>query len=51
VKIGFDVTHLAIERVFRVDAVFDLFAVLQDALRFFLVLPEIGIADFFFDRG
>jgi hypothetical protein len=48
-EIGFDVAHSAIERVFGVDAVFDLFAVLQDALSFLLVLPEIGVADFFFD--
>ena len=34
---------IAIERVFGVDAIFDLLALLQDALRFFLVLPEIGV--------
>jgi hypothetical protein len=50
-EIGFDVAHFAIERVFGVDAVFDLFAVLQYALSFFLVLPEIGVADFCFDGG
>ena len=41
VEIGFDVAHLAIERVFGVDAVFELLALLQDGLGLFLVLPEI----------
>jgi hypothetical protein len=51
VEISFDVAHFAIERIFGADAVFDLFAVLEDGLGFFLVLPEIGIANFFFERG
>jgi hypothetical protein len=50
-EIGFDVAHFAIERVFGVDAVFEGFALLEDALRFLLVLPEIGVAYFFFERG
>jgi hypothetical protein len=50
-EIGFDVAHFAIERVFGVDAVFDYFALLEDGLGFFLILPEIGVADFFFQCG
>jgi hypothetical protein len=50
-EIGFDVAHFAIERVFAVDAVFEGFALLEDGLRFLLILPEIGVADFFFERG
>jgi hypothetical protein len=50
-EIGFDVAHFAIERVLGVDAVFNYFALLEDGLRFFLVLPEICVADFFFDYG
>jgi hypothetical protein len=51
VEIGFDVAHFAIECVLGVDAVFDYFALLEDGLGFFLVLPEIGVADFFFQCG
>ena len=34
---------LRVERYFGVDAVFDGFALLQRGLRFFLILPEIGV--------
>jgi hypothetical protein len=51
VEISFDVAHFAIERVFGVDAVFDYFALLEDGLGLFLVLPEIGVANFFFECG
>jgi hypothetical protein len=51
VEVGFDVAHFAIERVFGVDAVFDYFAMLKDGLSLFLVLPEICVADSFFEGG
>lgn len=50
-KIGVEVAKLAIERFFRVDAVFELLALLKDRLGLFLVLPEIGSADFLFKVG
>jgi hypothetical protein len=50
-EISFDVAHFAIERVLGVDAVFDYFALLEDGLGLFLILPEIGVADFFFECG
>jgi hypothetical protein len=50
-EVSLDVAHLAIERVVGVDAVFDYFALLQDGLGLFLILPEIGVADFFFQCG
>jgi hypothetical protein len=50
-EIGLDVAHFTIERVFGVDAVFDYFALLEDGLGLFLVLPEIGVANFFFECG
>jgi hypothetical protein len=49
--IGFDVARFAVEGFFRVDAVFELLALLQDGLRFFLILPEIRVAYFFFDAA
>jgi hypothetical protein len=51
VEIGFDVAHFAIKRIFGGDAVFDYFALLQNGLGLFLILPEIGVADFFFEGG
>jgi hypothetical protein len=51
VEISFDVAHFAIERVLGGDAVFDYFALLEDGLGLFLILPEIGVADFFFECG
>jgi hypothetical protein len=50
-EVSLHVAHLAIERVVGVDAVFDYFALLQDGLGLFLILPEIGVADFFFQCG
>jgi hypothetical protein len=50
-EISFDVAHFAIERVLGVDAVFDYFALLENSLGLFLILPEIGVADFFFECG
>ena len=50
-EIGLDVAHFAIERVLGVDAVFDYFPLLEDGLGLFLILPEIGVADFFFECG
>lgn len=50
-EIGFDVADLAAEGVFGMDAVFDCFPLLQDGLGLFLVLPEIRVADFFFECG
>ncbi len=41
----------AVESDFGVYAVFDGFALLQRGLRFFLVLPEIGVAGFCFEFG
>jgi hypothetical protein len=51
VEVGFDVAHFAIERVFGANAVFDYFALLQDGLGLFLILPESCVADFFFQCG
>jgi hypothetical protein len=51
VEVGFDVAHFAIERVLGGDAVFDYLALLQDGLGLFLVLPEVCVADFFFQGG
>jgi hypothetical protein len=50
-EVSFDIAHFAIERVFGGYAVFDYFALLQDALGLFLVLPEISVAYFFFECG
>jgi hypothetical protein len=50
-EICLDVAHFAIECVFGVDAVFDCLALLQDGLGLFLILPEICVADFFFECG
>ena len=47
----FDVARFAVEGFFRGDAVFDLLALLQDGLRFFLILPEIRVAYFLFKCG
>jgi len=47
-KIGFQVAALSREFLLGGDAVIGLFALLQDALRCFLVLPEIRAADFRF---
>jgi hypothetical protein len=47
-KIGFQVAAQAREFLLGGDAVFGQLALLQDALRFFLVLPEIRAADFRF---
>ena len=49
IEISFDVAGFSFEEFFRVDAVFHLLALLQDDLRFFLILPEIRIAYFFFE--
>jgi hypothetical protein len=51
VEIGFDVAHFAIERVLGANTIFDYFALLEDGLGLFLVLPEIRVADFFFECG
>jgi hypothetical protein len=51
VEVSFDVAHFAVERVFGVDTVFDRFTLLEDGLGLFLVLPEICVADFFFECG
>jgi hypothetical protein len=48
-KIGFDVRDGARELLFRSDVGFSLFALLQNALCFFLVLPKGRVADFFFE--
>jgi hypothetical protein len=50
-QVGFDVALLGVERYFGVYPVFDGFALLQSGLRFFLVLPEIGVAGFCFELG
>jgi hypothetical protein len=50
-EICFEVAHLAVERFFGAGAVFELLALLQDALGLLLVLPEIRVAGFFLEGG
>jgi hypothetical protein len=50
-QVGFDIALFGVESYFGVYAVFDDFALLQGGLRFFLVLPEIGVAGFCFEIG
>jgi hypothetical protein len=50
-KIGVQVADLALERFLSLDAILELFALLQGGLRLFLVLPEIQIVYFFFEGG
>jgi hypothetical protein len=50
-QVSFDVALSGVERYFGVYPVFDGFALLQSGLRFFLVLPEIGVAGFCFKFG
>jgi hypothetical protein len=49
VEIRVDVAHPAVERFLRVYALFELLALLEQRLGLFLILPEIRIADFFFE--
>jgi hypothetical protein len=49
VEIGFDVADAAYELFVRGDIAFRVFTLLQDALGFFLVLPEGGIAGLCFE--
>src|SRR5690348_2297415 len=49
VKIGVEIARLALERALAVGAVFKLLPLLQERLRLFLVLPEIGSVDFYFE--
>ena len=51
VEVGVDVALFSVESHFGVDTVFDGLALLQGGLRFFLVLPEIGVAGFCFEFG
>jgi hypothetical protein len=49
VEVRIDIADLRGQRFSRVDAVFELLALLQDRLGLFLVLPEIGRRGFLFD--
>jgi threonine/homoserine/homoserine lactone efflux protein len=51
IEVRLDVAGFGVESFFRVHAVFHLLALLQESLRLFLVLPEVGIAYFFFQSG
>jgi hypothetical protein len=50
-EIGFEVAGFAVERFGGAEAVFDLLALLENSLRLLLILPEIRVADFFFEGG
>jgi hypothetical protein len=50
-EIGVEVTQLGFKRTFALDAVFEMLALLQERLGLFLILPEIGVADFYFEYG
>ena len=50
-KIGFDVAGLAFECVEGAHAVLELLALLERGLGLLLILPEIGAAGYFFERG
>jgi len=49
-EIGVDVRKRAREFFFGGDAGFGVLALLEDGLSFLLVLPEVGRADFLFER-
>jgi hypothetical protein len=49
VKIRVDVAHFVGQRLICIDAILELFALLQDGLSLFLVLPEVRIAYFLLD--
>jgi hypothetical protein len=49
VQVGFEVAHPAFEALIGLDAVFRLFPLLQDALRFFGFVPETWFGEFFFE--
>jgi hypothetical protein len=50
-EIGVEVARLAFKRTLAMGAVFELFALLEKGLGLFLILPEIRVADFYFECG
>jgi hypothetical protein len=49
VNVGFDVADFGIKGFRGVDAVFKLLALLQYGLSLFLIVPEVGVAGFYFE--
>src|ERR1700674_338688 len=49
--VGIEIADLAVERYFGAGAGFEQFALLEEGLGLLLVLPEIRVAYFFFERG